>query len=86
MVALVDALEAKRLVARRRDPSDRRAYMVDATPAGRETLLRALRAVKLAEQQALSSLTATEAAALKQALQHLAQAPPPRDGKRPARD
>ena len=72
MVALIDALEEKRLVSRRRDPSDRRAYIVEATPAGRRTLQGALKAVKRAEQQALAPLTASESAALTQALQHLA--------------
>jgi DNA-binding MarR family transcriptional regulator len=86
MVALIDALEEKRLVTRRRDPSDRRAYIVEATPAGRNTLQGALKAVKVAEQQALASLTATEAAAFKQTLQRLAQAPPTRDAKRPDRN
>lgn len=86
MVALIDALEDRRLVSRRRDPSDRRAYIVEATPAGRKTLQGALRAVKLAEQQALASLTATEAAAFKQTLQRLAQAPPTRDAKPRDRD
>lgn len=86
MVALIDALEDKRLVSRRRDQSDRRAYTVEATPSGRKTLQGALKAVKLAEQQALAPLTATEAAALKRALQHLAQAPPTQNAKRPGRD
>ncbi len=86
MVALIDALEEKRLVRRRRDPSDRRAYIVEATPAGRKTLQGALKAVKLAEQQALASLTATEAAAFKQTLQRLAHAPPTLDAKRRDRD
>jgi DNA-binding MarR family transcriptional regulator len=83
MVALIDALEAKRLVSRRRDPSDRRAYMVEATPAGRKTLQGALKAVKVAEEQALASLTATDAATFKQTLQRLAQAPPTQNAKRP---
>ncbi len=86
MVALIDALEEKRLVRRLRDPSDRRAYTVEATPAGRKTLQEALKAVKLAEQQALASLTATESAALKRTLQRLAQAPLTRDAKRPDRE
>jgi len=77
MVALIDALEEKRLVSRRRDPSDRRAYVLEATPAGRKTLRDALKAVKLGEQQALASLASTESAALKQALQRLVQAQPP---------
>jgi len=77
MVALIDALEEKRLVHRRRDPSDRRAYQLVATSAGRKTLHDALKAVELGEQQALASLTNTESATLKQALQRLAQAQPP---------
>jgi DNA-binding MarR family transcriptional regulator len=77
MVALIDALEEKRLVSRRRDPSDRRAYVLEATPAGRKTLRDALKAVKLGEQQALASLSATESAALKHALQSLVQAQTP---------
>ena len=77
MVALIDALEEKRLVRRRRDPSDRRAYLLEATSAGRKTLRDARKAVELGEQQALASLTATESATLKQALQRLAQAQPP---------
>ena len=83
MVALIDSLEEKRLVNRRRDPSDRRAYIVEATSAGRKILQRALKAVQLAEQQALASLTATQAATFKQILQRLAQAPPTPDAKRP---
>jgi DNA-binding MarR family transcriptional regulator len=77
MVALIDMLEEKRLVHRRRDPNDRRAYQLEATAAGRKTLQDALKAVELGEQQALASLTNTESATLKQALQRLAQAQPP---------
>jgi DNA-binding MarR family transcriptional regulator len=76
MVALIDALEEKRLVHRRRDPSDRRAYQLEATSRGRETLRDALEAVELGEQQALASLSNTESAAFKQALQRLAQHQP----------
>ena len=86
MVALIDALEEKRLVNRRRDPSDRRAYIVEATPAGRKTLQRALKAVELAERQALAPLTASESTALKQALQRLAEAALARDAKQPDHD
>jgi len=86
MVALIDALEEKRLVTRRRDPNDRRAYIVEATPAGRKTLQRALKAVELAERQALAPLTASESTALKQALQRLAEAALARDAKQPDHD
>ena len=37
MVGIVDRLEAAGLVARRRDPRDRRAYLVRITPKGRRT-------------------------------------------------
>jgi DNA-binding MarR family transcriptional regulator len=77
MVALIDALEEKRLVHRRRNPSDRRAYQLEATAAGRKTLADALKAVELGEQQALASLNDSESATLKQALQRLAQTQPP---------
>jgi DNA-binding MarR family transcriptional regulator len=77
MVALIDALEEKRLVHRRRNPSDRRAYQLEATAAGGKTLENALKAVELGEQQALASLTSRESATLKQALQRLAQTQPP---------
>lgn len=82
MVALIDALEEKGLVSRRRDPSDRRAHIVEATSAGHETLQGALKAVKRAERQVLAALTATESAALKQALQRVAQGRGTRDVKR----
>jgi len=78
MVGLIDALEEKQLVSRRRDPNDRRAYVLEATPAGRKTLRDALKTVELGEQQALASLTNTESATLKHALQRLVQAQPPR--------
>lgn len=38
---VVDALEAKELVARQPDPNDRRAVLVELTPHGREVLNRA---------------------------------------------
>jgi DNA-binding MarR family transcriptional regulator len=76
MVALIDALEEKRLVHRRRDPSDRRAYQLETTSSGRKTLRDALKAVELGEQQALASLSNTESAAFKQALQRLTQTQP----------
>ncbi|MBU2999963.1 MarR family transcriptional regulator [Roseovarius nubinhibens] len=37
MTALTDGLEAKGLVARRRDPKDRRAWLLELTETGRET-------------------------------------------------
>jgi DNA-binding MarR family transcriptional regulator len=48
MVALVDHLESWKMLERRRDPADRRSYIVHVTPAG-TTLLR--KALDLANQQ-----------------------------------
>jgi len=76
MVALIDALEEKRLVNRHRDPGNRRAYVLEVTAAGRKRLRDALKAVELAEQQALAPLSAAEAATLTRALQRLVQAGP----------
>jgi MarR family transcriptional regulator, lower aerobic nicotinate degradation pathway regulator len=37
-VAVIDELEARRLIARRPDPSDRRRYNVSLTPTGRRMI------------------------------------------------
>jgi DNA-binding MarR family transcriptional regulator len=76
MVALIDALEEKQLVNRRRDPSNRRAYVLEVTAAGHKRLRHALKAVQLAEQEALTPLSAAESATLTRALQRLVQAGP----------
>jgi DNA-binding MarR family transcriptional regulator len=76
MVALIDALEEKRLVKRHRDPGNRRAYVLEVTAAGHKRLRDALKAVELAEQQALAPLSAAESATLTRALQRLVQAGP----------
>ena len=76
MVALIDALEEKRLVNRHRDPGNRRAYVLEVTAAGRKRLRDALKAVELAEQQALAPLSAAESATLTRVLQRLVQAGP----------
>jgi DNA-binding MarR family transcriptional regulator len=76
MVALIDALEEKRLVKRHRDPTNRRAYVLEVTSAGRKKLRDALKAVERAEQQALAPLSCGESASLTRALQRLVQAQP----------
>jgi len=56
MVALVDDLEARGLVERRRDPRDRRAYALHLTRAAAELLADAERAVDAHEAELLASL------------------------------
>lgn len=60
MVALIDALEHKGLVARRRDPEDRRGYRIGVTAAGTKTLARAQNLIDLVEHDLLVGLSGTE--------------------------
>jgi DNA-binding MarR family transcriptional regulator len=71
MVALIDALEGKGLVARRPDPADRRRNVVAITDAGRRTLKQATRASDRAEQRLLAGLDAADAAQLRDLLRRL---------------
>jgi DNA-binding MarR family transcriptional regulator len=56
MVALVDDLEQRGLAIRRADQRDRRAYRVELSEAGRETLERADAAVTAANEQLVAPL------------------------------
>jgi DNA-binding MarR family transcriptional regulator len=75
MVALVDALEAKDLVERRRDPHDRRRNVVEPTAAGRRTLRAAETAARRAEQRFLAPLDADAVAQLRTTLRTLVTRP-----------
>lgn len=72
MVALVDSLETKGLVARRPDAGDRRRNLVELTGAGRRTLARATRASDDAERELLGSLDDAEEAQLRELLARIA--------------
>jgi DNA-binding MarR family transcriptional regulator len=71
MVAVVDELERKGLVERRRNPDDRRAYALQATPAGRLVLGRATAAAKRAEDEFLARIPAPDRRRLKELLRRL---------------
>jgi DNA-binding MarR family transcriptional regulator len=73
MVALVDSLEEKRLVARRPDARDRRRNVVELTKAGRTTLPRALRASDRAERELLGGMSAEEAEQLRALLARISR-------------
>ena len=60
VVALVDDLEKQGLVRREPDPSDRRANVVAATPAGHERIAAAQASVRSAERDLHSNLTARQ--------------------------
>lgn len=72
MVGLVDALEAKGLVARRPDAVDRRRNVLELTADGRTALERAVRASDKAERQLLAVLDADESAQFRTMLTRLA--------------
>lgn len=60
LVALIDGLEADGLVARRRDPVDRRRYIVELTAGGRRRLEHARHTAAEAEQELLEPLSEAE--------------------------
>lgn len=71
IVAVVDELERAGLVERRRNPSDRRAYALEATGAGREWQSNARKAVLDAERELLAPLSAAERKKLISLMQRL---------------
>jgi len=60
LVALIDGLEADGLVVRRRDPADRRRYMIELTAAGARRLERARHAAEETEDELLAPLSEAE--------------------------
>jgi DNA-binding MarR family transcriptional regulator len=69
MVALLDALEDKGLVARHQHRDDRRRNVVELTETGQTTLHQATKASDQAEAQLLAPLSPKSADALRTALQ-----------------
>jgi DNA-binding MarR family transcriptional regulator len=74
MVSTIDELEAKGWVQRGRHPTDRRAYALHITEAGRETLTRARRLAGGAQNELLAPLNDAERAQLHDLLLRLATA------------
>jgi DNA-binding MarR family transcriptional regulator len=68
MVAMLDVLEAKGIIARRPDPDDRRRNVVELTPAGQRILRQAIAASDAAEAQLLTPLNPEEREQLRELL------------------
>jgi DNA-binding MarR family transcriptional regulator len=82
MVYLIDELERQGLVERRADPSDRRAYAVHLTAAGRRRLQEAGGIAARVEMDFLSVLSARERAQFTDFLRRIAEGIGPRRGAR----
>jgi MarR family transcriptional regulator, lower aerobic nicotinate degradation pathway regulator len=80
LVGLLDELEERNLIERRRDPADRRRHLVKLTPAGKTVLAR-LRALHAQiDDEFFAPLSAEERATLHSLLHRLAASHDPRFG------
>ena len=71
MVELIDELEGKGIVVRRRNPDDRRSYAVSLTPEGKAMQKRAAKAFDAAADEFLNTLKPGERQALTDMLRKL---------------
>lgn len=83
LVALLDALEERGLVARQRDPHDRRRHVVSITPAGKRQLQRLRTIVRQLEAEFFAPLAADDRETFHSLLVQLACAHDPRCGFAP---
>jgi DNA-binding MarR family transcriptional regulator len=60
VVGLLNELEERELITRRRDPTDRRRHIVEMSPRGEAELCRAYTRIRLVEDDLLSALSAEE--------------------------
>jgi DNA-binding MarR family transcriptional regulator len=78
LVGLLDELEERDLVERKRDPNDRRRHLVRLTPEGKKTLKRLRGIAAQVDDDFFAPLDAEERAALHDLLHRLAQVHEPR--------
>jgi DNA-binding MarR family transcriptional regulator len=73
MVFLVDELEGRGFVERRRNPADRRSYALYLTPAGRDMLAKVHEAARVHQARLGASLSEREQEQLTQLLRRIAR-------------
>jgi DNA-binding MarR family transcriptional regulator len=73
LVALIDDLEARGLLERRRDPHDRRNYAISLTAAGRQTMRQISLVAKQHEQALTAALEEQEREELASLLRRIAE-------------
>lgn len=78
LVGLMDELEERDLVERKRDPNDRRRHLVKLTPEGKKTVKRLRSLSRQLEDDFLAPLDDGERAALHALLRRLAETHEPR--------
>jgi DNA-binding MarR family transcriptional regulator len=83
LVAVLDSLEEKGLVARQRDPQDRRRHVVRITPEGKRELQKLRGITKKLEDEYFAEFTPEERATFHEFLLRLARAHDPRCGFAP---
>jgi DNA-binding MarR family transcriptional regulator len=77
VVGLLNELEERELITRRRDPVDRRRHIVDLSARGRDELCRAYGRLSLVEDDLFSALSAGERSTLYELLVRVVGVTPP---------